>query len=61
MVAESGDLAGRGKRRFDHAAQEVRKAGNVLVKAAVRVAFISEGKAQPIPKALRVLLKADVI
>ena len=42
-------------------AQEVRKASDVLVKATVRVAFISEGKAQPIPKALRVLLKADVI
>jgi len=27
----------------------------------VRVAFISEGRAQPIPKALRVLLKADLI
>jgi len=27
----------------------------------VRIAFISEGRAQPIPKALRVLLKADVI
>ena len=42
-------------------AQEVRKAGDVLVKAEVRVAFISEGKAQPIPKALRTLLKADLI
>jgi acyl-CoA thioester hydrolase len=27
----------------------------------VRVAFISEGRAQPIPKSLRALLKADVI
>jgi acyl-CoA thioester hydrolase len=42
-------------------AQEVRRGGNVLVKAAVRVAFISEGRAQPIPKALRTLLKVDVI
>jgi acyl-CoA thioester hydrolase len=42
-------------------AQEVRKADDVLVKAAVRVAFISEGKAQPIPKALRTLMKADLI
>jgi len=25
----------------------------------VRVAFISEGRAQPIPKALRTMLKAD--
>jgi acyl-CoA thioester hydrolase len=42
-------------------AQEVRKADEVLVKAEVRVAFISEGKAQPIPKALRTLMKADLI
>src|SRR5712672_2324077 len=40
-------------------AQEVR-GGDVLVRAKVRVAFISEGRAQPIPKALRVLMKADV-
>ena len=42
-------------------AQEVRRGEAVLVKAEVRVAFISEGRAQPIPKALRMLLKADVI
>jgi acyl-CoA thioester hydrolase len=42
-------------------AQEVRKADEVLVKAEVRVAFISEGKAQPIPKALRTLMKADLL
>jgi acyl-CoA thioester hydrolase len=41
--------------------QEVRRGEDVLVKAQVRVAFISEGRAQPIPKALRVLLKADLI
>jgi acyl-CoA thioester hydrolase len=41
--------------------QEVRRGEDVLVKAQVRVAFISEGRAQPIPKALRVLLKADVV
>jgi acyl-CoA thioester hydrolase len=41
--------------------QEVRNADDVLVKAAVRVAFISEGKAQPIPMALRTLMKADLI
>ena len=40
-------------------AQEVRRGEQVLVKAQVRVAFISEGKAQPIPKALRILMKAD--
>src|SRR5205807_4540825 len=42
-------------------AQEVRRGEDVLVKAQVRVAFISEGRAQPIPKALRVVLKADLI
>ena len=41
-------------------AQEVRRGHDLLVKAEVRVAFISEGRAQPIPKALRMLLKADV-
>ena len=42
-------------------AQEVRRGEVVLVKAEVRVAFISEGRAQPIPKALRTLMKADMI
>ena len=40
--------------------QEVRRGEEVLVKAAVRVAFISDGRAQPIPKALRAMMKADV-
>ena len=40
-------------------AQEVRRGGEILVKAEVRVAFICEGRAQPIPKALRILMKAD--
>ena len=42
-------------------AQEVRRGDDVLVKAEVRVAFISEGRAQPIPKALRTLMKADLV
>jgi acyl-CoA thioester hydrolase len=42
-------------------AQEVRRGDDVLVKAQVRVAFISEGRAQPIPKALRALMKADQV
>jgi acyl-CoA thioester hydrolase len=42
-------------------AQEVRRGDVMLVKAQVRVAFISEGRAQPIPKALRMLLKADQV
>ena len=41
-------------------AQEVRRGEEVLVKALVRVAFISGGKAQPIPKSLRELLKANL-
>ena len=40
--------------------QEVRRGDDVLVKAAVRVAFICEGRAQPIPKSLRQLMKADL-
>ena len=42
-------------------AQEVRRGDDVLVRAEVRVAFISEGRAHPIPKALRTLLKADLV
>ena len=42
-------------------AQEVRRGEDVLVKAEVRVAFISDGRAQPIPKSLRALMKADLI
>jgi len=42
-------------------AQEVRRGEELLVKAEVRVAFISGGRAQPIPKSLRELLKADLI
>ncbi|MFH1345220.1 MAG: YbgC/FadM family acyl-CoA thioesterase [Pseudomonadota bacterium] len=42
-------------------AQEVRCGCDVLVKAEVRVAFISEGRARPIPKSLRILMKADLI
>jgi acyl-CoA thioester hydrolase len=41
-------------------AQEVRRGDEVLVKAEVRVAFISEGRAQPIPKLLRLLMKGDL-
>lgn len=41
--------------------QEVRRGEDVLVKAEVRVAFISGGRAQPIPKSIRTLMKADLI
>ncbi len=40
--------------------QEVRRGADVLVGAEVRVAFISEGRAQPIPKSIRTLMKADL-
>jgi acyl-CoA thioester hydrolase len=40
--------------------QEVRREGVLLVKAQVRVAFICDSRAQPIPKALRAVMKADV-
>jgi len=42
-------------------AQEVRRGADVLVRAEVRVAFVSEGRAQSIPKALRTLMKADLV
>ena len=40
-------------------AQEVRRGADVLVEASVKVAFVSGGRARPIPKALRVAMKAD--
>ena len=42
-------------------AQEVRRGHDVLLKAEVRVAFISEGRAQPIPKSIRALMKTDLV
>jgi acyl-CoA thioester hydrolase len=42
-------------------AQEVRHGDHLLVKAEVRVAFISEGRAQPIPQAIRALMKPDLM
>ena len=41
--------------------QEVKRGDEVLIEAQVRVAFISEGRARPIPKSLRALMKADLI
>jgi acyl-CoA thioester hydrolase len=40
-------------------AQEVRRGDDLLVTAAVRVAFVSGGRARPIPKALRLAMAAD--
>jgi acyl-CoA thioester hydrolase len=40
-------------------AQEVRRGDIVLLEAKVKVAFISGGQARPIPKALRLAMKAD--
>lgn len=39
--------------------QTVTRDGVVLVTASVRVAFVSGGRARPIPKALRTAMKAD--
>jgi acyl-CoA thioester hydrolase len=38
--------------------QEVRRGEELLVEAKVRVAFVSQGRARPIPKALRLAMKA---
>ena len=40
-------------------AQQVKRDGETLVEATVQVAFVSGGRARPIPKALRVAMKAD--
>jgi len=42
-------------------AQEVRRGDIVLLEAKVKVAFVSGGQARPIPKALRVAMKTDLI
>jgi acyl-CoA thioester hydrolase len=39
--------------------QRVLRGGELLVEAHVRVAFISGGRARPIPKPLRIAMKAD--
>jgi acyl-CoA thioester hydrolase len=39
--------------------QEVRRADDMLVEAQVRVACVAGGRARPIPKALRILMRAD--
>jgi acyl-CoA thioester hydrolase len=41
--------------------QEVRRGDVLLLEASVKVAFISEGRAKPIPKPLRIAMKADQI
>lgn len=39
--------------------QEVKRGDEVLIEASVRVAFVSQGRARPIPKALRTAMRAD--
>jgi acyl-CoA thioester hydrolase len=39
--------------------QRITRAGELLIEAQVRVAFISDGRARPIPKALRLAMLAD--
>ena len=41
--------------------QEVRRGEELLLEARVKVAFVSGGRARPIPKALRIAMKADQI
>jgi acyl-CoA thioester hydrolase len=41
--------------------QEVRRGDELLLEAKVKVAFVSGGRAKPIPKALRIAMKADQI
>ena len=41
--------------------QEVRRGNLLLLEAKVKVAFVSGGQARPIPKALRIAMKADHI
>ncbi|KPF90281.1 4-hydroxybenzoyl-CoA thioesterase [Rhodopseudomonas sp. AAP120] len=40
--------------------QQVKRADEVLIEAKVKVAFVSGGRARPIPLPLRVAMKADV-
>jgi acyl-CoA thioester hydrolase len=40
--------------------QRVMRGGELLVEAHVRVAFISSGRARPIPKPLRIAMKTDL-
>src|ERR1700737_2117663 len=39
--------------------QQCRRGDELLCEASVRVAFISQGRARPIPKPLRIAMKAD--
>jgi acyl-CoA thioester hydrolase len=41
--------------------QEVRRGDTLLLDAKVKVAFVSGGQARPIPKALRLAMKADQV
>jgi acyl-CoA thioester hydrolase len=41
--------------------QRVMRGGETLVEASVQVAFVSGGRARPIPKPLRVAMKADEV
>jgi acyl-CoA thioester hydrolase len=39
--------------------QRIKRGGELLVEASVRVAFVSAGRARPIPKPLRIAMKTD--
>jgi acyl-CoA thioester hydrolase len=40
--------------------QKVMRGDDLLVEARVQVAFVSGGRARPIPKSLRIAMKADL-
>jgi acyl-CoA thioester hydrolase len=41
--------------------QHVMRGDELLVEASVRVAFVSNGRARPIPKSLRIAMQADLV
>ena len=41
-------------------AQRITRSGDLLIEAQVRVAFVSGGRARPIPKALRTAMRTDL-
>ena len=58
-ILDGDHRAGRGERRLRPLHQPVMRGDDLLVEAHVRVAFVSGGRARPIPKPLRIAMKAD--
>ena len=57
LDVQTADQGGEGRLRHAHPAGHARR--RPLVEAQVRVAFVSGGRARPIPKALRIAMRAD--